>query len=190
MKAKVLVDTLLEADEAERYLRSLPPRFDADEVLQKLHYDLSADLGFSNEKREFLAWIKENENLFPDVAKALEVAAANDYWSTESDEDMEAFFEAIGFPQTDPACPRCEGTGDEPGAPDDEHDDDGNLLRALCARCNGSGRRLTACECDNTHNTNGTVCRWCWARGRRQPTDPEISPTGSGGAARKAGETE
>lgn len=24
-----------------------------------------------------------------------------------------------------------------------------------------------ACECDNTHAQNRTVCRWCWAQGRR-----------------------
>lgn len=26
---------------------------------------------------------------------------------------------------------------------------------------------LTACECDNTHEQNNTVCRWCHARGRQ-----------------------
>jgi hypothetical protein len=30
------------------------------------------------------------------------------------------------------------------------------------------------CECDNTHEQNGTVCRWCWAHGRRVPSDPDI----------------
>lgn len=31
-----------------------------------------------------------------------------------------------------------------------------------------------ACECDNTHDQNGTVCRFCWAHGRRKPSDPEL----------------
>lgn len=29
----------------------------------------------------------------------------------------------------------------------------------------------TMCECDNTHKANDTVCRWCWARGRRKWSD-------------------
>lgn len=33
---------------------------------------------------------------------------------------------------------------------------------------------LAGCECDNTHAQNDTVCRWCWERGRRPPTDPDI----------------
>lgn len=31
-----------------------------------------------------------------------------------------------------------------------------------------------ACECDNTHQANDTVCRWCWARGRRHWNDPDV----------------
>lgn len=31
----------------------------------------------------------------------------------------------------------------------------------------------TACECDNTHEANDTVCRYCWNRGRRRWADPE-----------------
>src|SRR5688572_29689813 len=31
-----------------------------------------------------------------------------------------------------------------------------------------------ACECDNTHEQLGAVCRWCWAHGRRKPTDPDV----------------
>ena len=31
-----------------------------------------------------------------------------------------------------------------------------------------------SCECDNTHDQNDTVCRWCWARGRRKPSDPDV----------------
>lgn len=30
----------------------------------------------------------------------------------------------------------------------------------------------TECECDNTHDQNDTVCRYCWAKGRRRPSDP------------------
>lgn len=31
-----------------------------------------------------------------------------------------------------------------------------------------------SCECDNTHEANGTVCRWCWEHGRRSWNDPEV----------------
>lgn len=27
------------------------------------------------------------------------------------------------------------------------------------------------CECDNTHEQNNTVCRWCWAQGKRKWED-------------------
>jgi hypothetical protein len=30
------------------------------------------------------------------------------------------------------------------------------------------------CECDNTHEQNNTVCRFCWAKGRRIPSDPDF----------------
>jgi hypothetical protein len=33
---------------------------------------------------------------------------------------------------------------------------------------------LESCECDNTHEQNDTVCRYCWAYGRRKPGDPEV----------------
>ena len=33
---------------------------------------------------------------------------------------------------------------------------------------------VEGCECDNTHEAVGTVCRWCWARGRRRWDDPEV----------------
>jgi hypothetical protein len=32
---------------------------------------------------------------------------------------------------------------------------------------------LNFCECNSTHVHNDTVCPWCWARGRRHPSDPE-----------------
>jgi hypothetical protein len=38
---------------------------------------------------------------------------------------------------------------------------------------------LTACECDNTHEENDTVCRWCWGHGRRKWLDPDV-PDDSG----------
>jgi hypothetical protein len=31
---------------------------------------------------------------------------------------------------------------------------------------NGNDYQLTDCECDNTHEQNRTVCRWCWAQQR------------------------
>jgi hypothetical protein len=35
--------------------------------------------------------------------------------------------------------------------------------------CNVEGCLIHQCECDNTHEQNRTVCRHCWARGRRHP---------------------
>jgi hypothetical protein len=32
-----------------------------------------------------------------------------------------------------------------------------------------------SCECDNTHQANDTVCRWCWAHGRRHWNDAEVT---------------
>lgn len=32
-----------------------------------------------------------------------------------------------------------------------------------------------SCECDNGHQQNDTVCRWCWNRGRRHWNDPEVT---------------
>jgi hypothetical protein len=37
------------------------------------------------------------------------------------------------------------------------------------------------CECDNTHQANDTVCRWCWNRGRRRWIDPEVCTCGNTG---------
>lgn len=34
-----------------------------------------------------------------------------------------------------------------------------------------------SCECDNTHEQNDTVCRWCWSQGRRRWNDPEVLVT-------------
>lgn len=31
------------------------------------------------------------------------------------------------------------------------------------------------CECDNTHQANNTVCRWCWSKGRRHWNDPDVA---------------
>ena len=85
------------------------------------------------ERLQFIKWLKANENLFPDVALAQQVIAKNDSWCTDNEDDMNAFFAAIGFPMTDPSCPRCDGSGEEPGAPIDME------LIARCTRCNGSG---------------------------------------------------
>ena len=32
----------------------------------------------------------------------------------------------------------------------------------------------TECECDNTHEQNNTVCRYCWAKGLRHPGDAAV----------------
>lgn len=43
---------------------------------------------------------------------------------------------------------------------------------------------LSDCECDSTHGDNGTVCRWCYAHGRRKPTDQSYSCEDCGGCTR------
>jgi len=149
------------------YLRSLRSAFDPEDVLERIQTECACCMDKPEGKQAFVAWIKENANLLPDVARALDVVGENSWWCTDSIEDMEAFFEKLGFPQTDRECPRCGGTGEEPGAPLEA---DGRI--AVCDRCHGSGERLTHCVCDNTHRQNDTVCRWCRARGRRHPNDP------------------
>jgi len=34
---------------------------------------------------------------------------------------------------------------------------------------------LGGCECDSTHQNVDTVCRWCWAHGRRHWNDPDVT---------------
>jgi hypothetical protein len=34
---------------------------------------------------------------------------------------------------------------------------------------------LEGCQCDNGHQQNDTVCRWCWGHGRRQWNDPDVN---------------
>lgn len=52
-------------------------------------------------------------------------------------------------------------------------------IDALCERLNVPAKvdddLPLACECDNTHQANDTVCRWCWAHGRRHWNDAEIA---------------
>jgi hypothetical protein len=33
---------------------------------------------------------------------------------------------------------------------------------------------LQGCECDNTHEAQDTVCRWCYGHGRRRWADPDV----------------
>jgi len=176
-KAKQIVDELLEADDAdpETYLQGLPPVFNGQKLLDAIAMDGDSFCMYSpSDKQAFLAWIKDHENLFPDVDKALSVIHLNDSWCTDNDVDMCAFFEKLGFPVTDPTCPRCDGSGEEPGAP---MEDDGETF-AVCDACHGSGQRLLHCECDHAaqartpNQANNTVCQWCWARGRRNWNDP------------------
>ena len=175
MKPVDIVNKLLEGDEPEpeHYLSSLPAAFDAAEVIDRIQSECAYCMDSRADKQAFMAWVKENENLFPDVAKALQVIQHNDSWCTDSEDDMWAFFEQLGHRLTDDTCPKCDGSGQEPGAPAD-WDAAGNELVARCDRCQGTGRILTHCECDNTHQANDTVCRWCWARGRRHFNDPPV----------------
>lgn len=171
MNAEDLVNKLLEGDDLppEHYISRLPAAFDAEVVMERIQSECAYCMDSRADKQAFLTWIKENEDIFPDVAKALQVIQHNDSWCTDSEDDMWAFFEQLGFPRKDDTCPRCDGSGEEPGAPVGWEE---NLTR--CTRCSGSGRILTKCECDNTHQANDTVCRWCWARGRRHFNDPPV----------------
>lgn len=168
-------NNLKEAEEPgpEHYLQQLPSAFDPDTTLERIQSECAYCMDSPEDKAAFLKWIQDNEDLFPDVAKALAIVQRNDSWCTDSEDDMLAFFEAIGFRREDDTCPKCGGTGEEPGAPVD-YAEDGGMLVARCDRCDGAGRILTHCECDNTHQHNNTVCRWCWARGRRHFNDPPV----------------
>ncbi len=134
-------EDLHEAEEPspEHYINKLPPAFDADTALQRIQIECSYCMDNPSDKEAFLAWIETNHSLFPDVAKAMEIIGSNDSWCTDSEDDMIAFFEALGFP--------IDGA---------------------------DGHFLTHCECDNTHQHNDTVCRWCYARGRRHFNDPAV----------------
>jgi hypothetical protein len=48
-------------------------------------------------------------------------------------------------------------------------------LDADCQFCGASEDDPASCECDSTHQKVDTVCRWCWARGRRHWGDPEVT---------------
>lgn len=168
-EAKDIVTEMLDEPGPEHYINRLPPVFRPGETLERIQAECAYCMDDPEDKENFMDWIRRNENLFPDVAKALAVIEKNDSWCTDELTDMTAFFEAIGFSFENTPCPRCEGTGDEPGAP---IEDDGT--RAICDWCGGSGRLLAHCECDNTHQANDTVCQWCYARGRRRFNDPAI----------------
>jgi hypothetical protein len=43
-----------------------------------------------------------------------------------------------------------------------------NMATIIVQDGNGDDYRLTGCECDNTHEANGTVCRWCWERASKE----------------------
>lgn len=140
MTANAIVNKLLEADDVspEDYLKQVPSKLNREEVLQKIFDETSWCLDDPKEHRKFVLWIKKNAHLFPDTVKAMTVASNNNTWCTDDADDMDAFLFQLGFPRTDPMCPRCEGSGDEPGAPYDE-DGDGNVLRPVCDRCGGTG---------------------------------------------------
>lgn len=55
----------------------------------------------------------------------------------------------------------------------------GATADALCGEFNipveiDEDEEPQACECDNTHETNDTVCRWCWEHGRRHWNDSDV----------------
>lgn len=140
MEAAELVNDLLEADpDPERYIAQLPGNFDILDVLERIKNECAYCMDNPQDKAAFLDWLAANENLFPDVAKAQEVIIDNDSWCTDSDEDMLAFFARLGYQLTDKTCPKCNGSGEEPGAPLD-WDEAGDGLVAVCDRCNGTGQ--------------------------------------------------
>jgi hypothetical protein len=162
---------LREAEEPdpEHYINKLPAVFKPGETIEAIQNECAYCMDDPEDKAAFIEWIKQHENLFPDVAKALAVIERNDSWCTDELADMAAFFEALGYSFDNTHCPRCDGSGEEPGAP---VDDEGG--RWLCQWCGGEGKLVANCECDNTHQQNNTVCQWCWARGRRHFNDPPV----------------
>lgn len=170
-KVKHIVSTLLEAEEPapEHYINKLPAVFKPGETIEAIQNECAYCMDDPEDKAAFIEWIKQHENLFPDVAKALAVIERNDSWCTDELADMSAFFEALGYSFDNTPCPRCDGSGEEPGSP---VDDEGG--RWLCQWCGGEGKLVANCECDNTHQQNNTVCQWCWARGRRHFNDPPV----------------
>jgi hypothetical protein len=162
-----------EAEGLERYINQLPPDFDYDQVMRLIQSECSYCMDVPADNRAFRKWLKAHENLFPDVNLAMTVIKNNDSWCTDNDIDMTLFFERLGFAPENATCPRCEGTGEEPGVPPDIGDE-GEELLPVCCQCNGSGTRVIDCECDEGHRANDTVCRWCWARGRRHWNDPAV----------------
>lgn len=139
-RVESIVNKLLEADDVnpEDYLKQVPPRLNREEVLQKIFDETAWCLDDPKEHRKFVLWLKRNAHLFPDTVKAMTVAMKNHTWCTDNEDDMDEFLLQLGFPRPDNSCPRCDGSGEEPGAPFDE-DGDGNVLRPVCDRCHGTG---------------------------------------------------
>lgn len=50
----------------------------------------------------------------------------------------------------------------------------GTLLVLPTALATRVAAQEDGCECDNGHQQNDTVCRWCWDHGRRHWNDPEV----------------
>ena len=52
------------------------------------------------DKNKFIAWIKKNGNLFLDVNKSVKAVQGNDSWCTDSEDDINYFFQEIGMDTT------------------------------------------------------------------------------------------
>lgn len=137
MNARDIVYKMLDEDEVppEHYLGAVPPKIDREALLHAID-DGAGWYCFENpaERKQFVHWMNKNTHLFPDIEKAAAVVMANETWCTDNEDDMDAFLLALGFPRIDNTCPRCEGSGEEPGAPTT---DDGFF--AVCERCQGLG---------------------------------------------------
>lgn len=141
MNARAIVYKMLDEDEPtpEHYLSKVPPKIDREAVLNQIR-DEAGDycLDVPDDRKQFAAWLDQNAHLFPDIVKAVAVVNANSSWCTDNEDDMDEFLLALGFPRPDNTCPRCEGSGEEPGAP--SYDDaDGNEMYPVCDRCHGVG---------------------------------------------------
>lgn len=47
-------------------------------------------------------------------------------------------------------------------------EEDGTVVNLI------EGESYTSCYCHYGHEQNSTVCLFCWAHGRRKPSDPEV----------------
>jgi hypothetical protein len=120
--AAAIVSRLLEDGEPERYLKQLPQVYACPDCDGTMRNPLPDEAEYVSD------YLRSNRTLIPS-AQAADVRICDDCASMYLQQTL-ATWEAGGL------CPRCEGTGEEPGAPVEL---DGSV--ALCAVCHGKGKK-------------------------------------------------